>query len=224
MNNFWEKMKKEKIPSSLEFDESFLDLISPNSRILDLGCGNGDLCKKLSAKTFNVYGIDCSTEAIGNAKMRDLKSHYSVMDASKLSFESDYFDFIIVKAVFTVIADAPTRSKIMSEIYRVLKNDGLLYIADFAQTWWNSSYYKRYIENYPLTGECGLFKVLNQQGGVEYLAKHFAPKEIVDLYSDFDIETIIFDTIKVQTRSGNVIDGYKILLRKALKENAVYEL
>jgi ubiquinone/menaquinone biosynthesis C-methylase UbiE len=223
MSDVWINMEKEKIPSSLEFNESFLSRIPPDSRILDIGCGNGDLCKMLSEKAFEIYGIDCSHEAIDNAKKLDKKSKYFTMDASELSFEQDYFDLVIVKAVFTVITDASVRTKIMSEIYRVLKNNGLIYIADFAQTWWNYTYYKRYIDNYPITGEYGLFNALNQKGEVEYIAKHFAQKEIVDLYSTVSVNTIVFDTIKVKTRSGNIIDGYKIILQKNLKERCKNE-
>lgn len=214
MNEFWKKMKKERIPSSLEFDDSVLHLISGGSKILDLGCGNGGLCKNLGEEGFETYGIDCSVEAIDNAKKNDKKTRYLAMDASELSFQNNFFDLVIIKAVFTVIPDFDTRNKVMDEVYRVTKKNGLVYIADFAQTWWNSLYYQRYEDNFPITGEQGLFRVFNEQGKIEYIAKHFSPKEIVDLYSRVDVSTLSFDTTKVQTRSGNMIDGYKILLRK----------
>lgn len=214
MSKFWEKMKKEKIPSSLEFDDSVLHLLLDGSKILDLGCGNGSLCKNLAEKGFETYGIDCSVEAIDNAKESDKKTQYLVTDASELPFQNNFFDFVIIKAVFTVIPDSDTRNKVMNEVYRVTKKGGLVYIADFAQTWWNSLYYQRYEENFPITGEYGVFGVFDEQGEIEYIAKHFSPKEIVDLYSRVDIITLSFDTTKVQTRSGNMVDGYKILLRK----------
>ncbi|MBD5540666.1 MAG: class I SAM-dependent methyltransferase [Lachnospiraceae bacterium] len=214
MSEFWKKMEKDKIPSSLDFDDSVLHLLLDGSRILDLGCGNGGLCKDLAEKGFDTYGIDCSVEAINNAKENDKKTQYLASDASELSFQNDFFDFVIIKAVFTVIPDSDTRNKIMNEVYRVTKKGGLVYIADFAQTWWNSIYYQRYKDNFPITGEYGVFRVFNKQGKIEYIAKHFSPKEIVDLYSRVDILTLGFDTTKVQTRSGNIVDGYKILLQK----------
>lgn len=216
MKEYWKMINYDKIPSSLEFNDSLLSFITAESCILDLGCGNGELCKKLSEKGFNVYGIDCSNKAIENAKKKDFKSHYNVMDASELCFESEYFDFTIIKAVFTVVPDAFVRKKIMEEVYRVTKQGGLIYIADFAQTWWNKIYYKRYIDNFPITGEYGTFKATNEKGEFEYMAKHFSPKEIVDLYSFVNVDVIVFDTIKVRTRSGNMIDGYNILLRKTI--------
>lgn len=214
MDNFWKKMKKDRIPSSLEFDYSMLGLLSVGSKILDLGCGNGYLCKDLAEKGYKTYGIDCSLEAIEYAKKYDKTTHYYAMDAQKLSFESKFFDFIIIKAVFTVIPNPTTRNKIMNEVYRVIKKGGLVYIADFAQTWWNPIYYQRYIDDFPITGEYGVFRVLSEQGKIEYIAKHFTSKEIVDLYLVNDVNTLSFDTVKVQTRSGNIIDGYKILLQK----------
>lgn len=207
-------MKKDKIPSSLKFDDSVLHLLSPCSKILDIGCGNGGLCKELAENGFETYGLDCSVEAIDNAKRNDKKTQYFAMDASELPFQNNFFDFVIIKAVFTVIPDSDVRNRIMDEVYRVTQKGGLVYIADFAQTWWNSLYYQRYKDNFSVTGEYGLFRVFNEQGEIEYIAKHFSPKEIVDLYLRVNIVTLSFDTTKVQTRSGNVVDGYKILLRK----------
>jgi ubiquinone/menaquinone biosynthesis C-methylase UbiE len=210
-------MKEDKIPSSLEFDVSIIENLPKDSKILDLGCGSGVLCHELSKKGFNMYGIDCSEDGIRVAIDSDPNSNYSVMDASELSFESLFFDFIIIKALFTVVPELDIRNKIIGEASRVLKQDGHIYIADFAQTWHNLVYYNRYIEGYSETGEMGLFNVHDNNGCKLYTAKHFNQKEIVDMYLGANLCPIQFDTIKVKTRSGNIIDGYKMLLCKSLK-------
>jgi len=206
-------MKEEEIPSSLEFDFSVIKNLPARAKILDLGCGNGMLCRELATMGYEVYGIDCSEDGIRAAEEADAKSKYFIMDASKLTFESSFFDFVVVKAVLTVIPKALNRKRIMCEVNRVLKNDGYVYVADFAQTWHNSIYYNRY-NSHSKMGELGLFKVYDEKGHELYTAKHFSQKEIVDLYLSAGFGSIKFDTIRVKTRSGNIIDGYKILLEK----------
>lgn len=76
-----------------------------------MGCGNGELYQKLAARAFDVYGIDCSIEAIENAQEIDSKSKYYEMDTSSLSFQSGFFDLIIVKVLFIVIVDSAIRKK-----------------------------------------------------------------------------------------------------------------
>lgn len=102
----------------------------------------------------------------------------------------------------------------MEEACRVLKKNGIIYLADFAQTWHNSIYYKRYLDNFVTTGEIGLFKVFDLNGNEEYTAKHFSPKEIVDLYLNLGLKLKQFNIEPVKTRSGNIVDGYKIVLCK----------
>jgi ubiquinone/menaquinone biosynthesis C-methylase UbiE len=207
-------MKEEQIPSTLEFDFLVIKYLPIGAKILDLGCGNGLLCRELAQIGYDVYGVDYSEDGIRAAKEADANSKYFIMDASKLVFESSFFDFVVIKAVLTVIPEALDRKQIMCEVNRVLKNDGRVYIADFAQTWHNPIYYKRYVENRSETGEQGLFKVYDEKGHELYMAKHFNQKEIVELYRDAGFCSLHFDTIKVKTRSGNIIDGYKILLEK----------
>jgi 2-polyprenyl-3-methyl-5-hydroxy-6-metoxy-1,4-benzoquinol methylase len=214
-------MKEEEIPSSLEFDFSVIKDLPPRAKILDLGCGNGILCRELAHMGYDVYGVDCSEDGIRAAEEADGNSKYFVMDVSKLTFESSFFDFVVIKAVLTVIPKASSRKQIMRETNRVLKNDGCVYIADFAQTWHNPIYYARYVNNYSKTSEFGLFKVCDEKGDKLYMAKHFNQKEIVELYLNAGFSSLQFDTIKVKTRSGNIIDGYKILLEKVPTENSV---
>lgn len=214
MENVWSKMESKKIPSSLIFDEEILKKMPQNATILDLGCGNGALCNKLNKFGFNVYGIDCSEDAIRTAKEFFPNINFYIMDAESLKFEENFFDLIILNAVLTVVPTDQARRKIMVECNRVLKNNGYIYLADFAQTWHNPVYYKRYIDNSMITGEIGLFNVYDNNNHFLYTAKHFNQKEIVDLYLECGFDCFSFNIDKVTTRSGNTIDGYKIILTK----------
>jgi ubiquinone/menaquinone biosynthesis C-methylase UbiE len=104
-----------------------------NKRCLDFGCGIGrnvDNLLKLS-KWERADGCDLSSENIYRADCF-LKScnhnNYKlfVTDGISLnSLESDFYDFIMSTIVLQHIAVYDIRFKILSDIYRVMKNEGL---------------------------------------------------------------------------------------------------
>jgi SAM-dependent methyltransferase len=83
-----------------------LDLLQPRSdeRILDLGCGDGGLTKKLVALGAQVVGIDQSPEMIAAAVRLGLDVR--AMDARALVFENE-FDAVFSNAVLHWIKDDP---------------------------------------------------------------------------------------------------------------------
>lgn len=96
-------------------------------KVLDLGCGNGRNSKFLSAKDFNVVGIDISKIAIRLAKKQDQKSYYKVADMLKLPFPNNYFDATI--SIQTIFHELLTNiRKTIKEIIRVNKNKAIVFI------------------------------------------------------------------------------------------------
>lgn len=73
-----------------------LELLNPSKgeRILDLGCGDGDLTLKIS-NICDVVGIDSSDSMIKKAKDRGLDAH--VVSGEKLSYENE-FDAVFTNA------------------------------------------------------------------------------------------------------------------------------
>lgn len=70
--------------------------ISNLSKVLDVGCAKGfflyDL--KLAIPGINITGVDISEYAIANS-IPEIKPYLQVGTATKLSFEDNYFDFVI---------------------------------------------------------------------------------------------------------------------------------
>ena len=53
---------------------NFLEKYSePNSKLLDIGCGTGDISREIEKKGYNVTGIDFSSTAIDIAKKKRIK-------------------------------------------------------------------------------------------------------------------------------------------------------
>lgn len=73
--------------------EIYKFLVSPNQRILEIGCGTGDLLANLSPS--HGVGIDFSPEMIARARQRHPKLEFHQLDAHDLSSLNGEFDIII---------------------------------------------------------------------------------------------------------------------------------
>ena len=74
----------------------FANIIEKNSKVLDIGCGDGTNLKYLiDTKKIRGYGIDISQRAISIARRKGVKAY--IRDVSKREFRlKDTFDYIII--------------------------------------------------------------------------------------------------------------------------------
>ncbi len=94
--------------------------ISPNTRLLDIGCGHADFLAPVYARTPHTYGIDPDAEAL--RKNTTIK-HPVVGTADHLPFADSMFDLIVSAWVFEHLAQP---QQVCREIYRALKPEGRL--------------------------------------------------------------------------------------------------
>lgn len=90
----------------------------PEERILDLGCGDGALTKKLEAMGCELLGIDSSPELIGAALERGLDA--AVADATEMDFHEE-FDAVFSNAVLHWIGDA---DRVIQRVFAALRPGG----------------------------------------------------------------------------------------------------
>ncbi|MCD6270656.1 methyltransferase domain-containing protein, partial [bacterium] len=104
--------------------------IGPGNKILDIGCGTGELTIRLSSlldENGEIIGTDISSEMIKIAnykknkycKNKNLK--FIVGEANKLPFPNNYFHFVFCLNSFH---HYPNQRQALEEIYRVLKPNG----------------------------------------------------------------------------------------------------
>ncbi len=109
--------------------------IDSSSIVLDLGCGNGETVIQLAKKfKCNITGIDLSGVRIKNAKLKikeNSKKLFNVTfkkaSATKLPFKSCSFSHVLSQAT---IYHVHNKDKALSEIFRVLKDDGVFIFDD----------------------------------------------------------------------------------------------
>ncbi|MFA6073210.1 MAG: class I SAM-dependent methyltransferase [Candidatus Woesearchaeota archaeon] len=109
---------------------NFIDYLKTFSnkefKVLDLGCGSGELTLKLASYFKEIIGIDPFKEYINSAlrqknELNISNVNFIVADGKNMPFKSDFFD-IIISSRGPLSADL----EFMTESYRVLKKGGLM--------------------------------------------------------------------------------------------------
>jgi ubiquinone/menaquinone biosynthesis C-methylase UbiE len=93
--------------------------ISPDSRVLEVGCGTGAVLSQLPGS--HQYGLDINTDHLNIAKITNLKIIQA--NALNIPFPDNYFDIVYLHYFLLWVNDP---MEILNEIYRVTKNKGNL--------------------------------------------------------------------------------------------------
>lgn len=102
--------------------------VEEGMRVLEIGCGTGELTKVLQNKNSSIVAIDVSPELLEIAK-RKVKSNrvtFLLQDASNLGFAKNLFDTIIGSSVLHHLEV----DKALEEFYRVLKSGGTIILTE----------------------------------------------------------------------------------------------
>ena len=116
--------------SFVDTDKAISLILNKNDFFLDIGCGPGDYLVSASKLSKNIYGIDTHTESI--EKVKTLGFNGILGDATKhIPFENESFDSILIANVFHGFREDGNDSKVINEVKRILKKDGILGIVEF---------------------------------------------------------------------------------------------
>lgn len=91
----------------------------PGERILDLGCGDGQLTKRIAATGASVIGVDASPEMVAAARSRRIVAE--IAKAEALPYPSGAFDAVFSNAALHWVRD---QDAMLAEVRRVLKPGG----------------------------------------------------------------------------------------------------
>ena len=121
--------------------------VSKGNRVLEVGSGGGRMAIDVARRTgCTVYGVDSSQFAVAQARGRAMarglsnKAIFMNQRSESLNFPPGFFDL-----VYTVKTLHETKAmETLREMYRVLRNDGKIVIADWvkgALTWTHERYF-----------------------------------------------------------------------------------
>src|SRR5262245_51097721 len=109
--------------------------IAPGSRMLDVGCGAGQIAIPAARAGVNVTGVDIATNLIKQASARaaaeGLTIQFKEGDAEHLAFPDASFDTVIslIGAMF-----APRPERVAAELVRVCRPGGRIIMANWTPT------------------------------------------------------------------------------------------
>lgn len=150
---------------TVKFKEMMYNSVSVNSNdtIADIACGNGLLLHRLAEKnSFCGYGVDISEKMIEQAQKLNPDMKFYVSGCDNLPFKNGEIGVMTVCAAFHHFPDI---EKFAKEAGRVLKKDGMLYIAEV------------YLPAI-LRVICNPFVKFSKAGDVKF----YSPNEIVSLF------------------------------------------
>ncbi|MEK6546501.1 MAG: class I SAM-dependent methyltransferase [Nitrospinota bacterium] len=107
-------------------------------RVLDFGCGTGTLTimAKIKSPESTIIGIDVDEKIIGIAKKKIARQRLNIeidkYDGNAMPYENESFDKVISSLVFHHLI-GEQKGNILKEIYRILKPNGEIHIADFGR-------------------------------------------------------------------------------------------
>ena len=112
----------------IERGQALVDLLDPQAgeRILDIGCGTGDITAAIARRGAQVVGVDASAAMITHARERFPRQDFRVADAAALPFHKE-FDAVYSHAVLHWV---PRASEAARGIARALQPGGRL-VAEF---------------------------------------------------------------------------------------------
>lgn len=134
---FWQRFAKLYEPFMKSNKKLYRDIcnsiapyLSREMNVLELACGTGQLTFPLCSKVKLWEATDFSEKMIAEAKKKNGSSrlYFSVQDATDLPYADNSFDAVVISNALHIM---PHPEKALSEIYRVLKEDGKLFAPTF---------------------------------------------------------------------------------------------
>lgn len=175
-------------------------------RFLDLGCGKGRHSLFFAKQGFEVYAIDISESGIRilkeRAKEEGLSINTTCGDMHSLPFPAEFFDCVLsYHAIYHT--DRKGLEKSISEVYRVLREDGEFYVT------FNSKLSRSFNNPNNIVLEDGT--VIKKEGIETGIPHYYVDRdEIFEIMKDFEILNMRYVEEILPKRSNK----YFVLARK----------
>lgn len=105
-------------------------VLKSNAKILDVGCGPGNISKYLLAKRpdFDILGIDVAPNMVELAKKNNPSAEFLVMDSRNSNEIESNFDAIVCGFCLPYLSESDTE-KLIQDCFSLLNKNGLFYIS-----------------------------------------------------------------------------------------------
>jgi len=189
--DYWERLidnPPESYKRWFETEKEYLiKNIKKNSKVLDIGCGNGRIIKIIAPMTNNIVGIDNERKAVNDSK-NNLKNYPQIRillsDSKKLPFEDDSFDFVVCMA--TLVNFGKYKIEALNEMRRVIKKEGYIIIDVFSDDAFDEriKIYKKF--KAPIKQINGTTVIFEDTG----ISEQFTKEQLIDIFNQAKLRII----------------------------------
>jgi SAM-dependent methyltransferase len=205
--SYWDRVAHEKrFSHPLRLDWLGQYLKTPRARILDYGCGYGRTLAELSLAGYkNIVGMDFSESMLRRCRNQAFRLSLIRNDGRSLPLKNNCFDAVILFAVLTCIPDSNEQRLLLTEVERVLRPGGLIYLSDLLvnDDARNLERYEQYAEAYKCYG------VFELPEGV--VVRHHQKKWIEEITRSFQM--LEYEPFTVTTMNRNESAAFQYLGR-----------
>jgi len=108
---------------------NFAGLLEENFKVLDIGCGPGNVAKQLCAvKRLEITGIDLSSEMLELARKNVPNGEFYLQDSRTASFMPESFDAVMLS--FSIVhLDDGEMHEVLTNAIKWLRSGGYLYVS-----------------------------------------------------------------------------------------------
>ncbi|MDE5742673.1 MAG: class I SAM-dependent methyltransferase [Oscillospiraceae bacterium] len=197
--------------------------ITEGMRILELGCGTGDMwknnisllnkCSELVLTDFSEGMIETARNNIGNFQ----NVTYQAVDIQEIPFESSSFDIVIANMMLFHVHDL---KKGLSEVKRVLKEGGNFYCATYGE----HGIVRFIVDLLKSYGaEDRVNKNFTLQNGKQILAQFFSSIEMSEYIDSLEVTNIddMLDYLYSLTGMTGISNINSDVIKKVLEQNMV---
>jgi ubiquinone/menaquinone biosynthesis C-methylase UbiE len=205
---YWNKIGSQKEFEDPLYLDKLSDFLTPESRIIEYGCGYGRLMQILHTNNYqNLMGFDFAQNMIERGKK--LHPHldmYYIERSGVLPVSDGSVDAIFMSTVLCCVPDDETQVNIIAELSRVLKSGGVLYLSDFLISDDPISIQK-YAKGLEEHGVMGIYTTTDN-----LTVRHFTTSAIMELLKDFDIQW--FEQFNFKTMNQNRARTFHCVAKK----------
>ena len=106
------------------------NVIKNNPKLLEIGCGPGNITKYLLSKRpdFDIFGIDIAPNMIKLAKKNNPTARFAIMDSRQIDDIKTNFDGIVCGFCLPYLSQTDSL-KLITDCYNLLNENGLIYFS-----------------------------------------------------------------------------------------------
>ena len=164
---------------------------------------------------YECYGIDINQTAIKAAKKLDPLGRYEVASAKKIPFNDEMFPQALMQGSLGAMVGGnglEFGQRVLDEISRVLKKEGILVFMDFGR---NLSLVPHYMFNFLRGNPFGTRKVFSKEGQFLFQGQHFSKQQIINMMKQAGLTPFEIQTVRTVSKvSGSKRNSHILISRK----------